>query len=44
MKQYWIDYWLANVGCVPDGLDMMIIVGLMCVTSMITIKVKNNIK
>jgi len=44
MKQYWIDYWLANVGCVPDGLDMMIIVGLMCVTSMITIKVKNRFK
>ena len=44
MKQYWTDYWLANMGCVPDGLDMTIIVGLMCLASMITIKVKNNIK
>ena len=38
MKQYWTDYWLANMGCVPDGLDMTIIVGLMCLASMITIK------
>jgi hypothetical protein len=44
MKQYWKDYWLADYGCVPDGLDLMIIVGIICLTSMITIKIKNNIK
>jgi|TARA_A100001201_G_scaffold80640_1_gene72053 hypothetical protein len=44
MKQYWQDYWLANMGCVPDGLDLIIVMGLMMITSIITIKVNNKIK
>tara|TARA_R100000664_G_scaffold34129_2_gene54214 strand:- start:3500 stop:3634 length:135 start_codon:yes stop_codon:yes gene_type:complete len=44
MKQYWQDYWLANIGCVPDGLDLIIVMGIIIITSTITIKVNNKIK
>ncbi len=44
MLKYWEGYWLANHGCVPDGLDFMIVILLMCVTSMITIKITNKNK
>tara|TARA_R100001530_G_C4208845_1_gene126831 strand:- start:219 stop:353 length:135 start_codon:yes stop_codon:yes gene_type:complete len=44
MKQYWQDYWLANTGCVPDGLDFMIVIGVVILTSIITIKLNNKIK
>jgi len=44
MKQYWQDYWLVNMGCVPDGLDLIIVMGIIMITSIITIKVNNKIK
>tara|TARA_R100001377_G_scaffold62650_1_gene38482 strand:+ start:94 stop:210 length:117 start_codon:yes stop_codon:yes gene_type:complete len=31
MKQYWKDYWLADYGCVPDGLDLMVIMGMIII-------------
>tara|TARA_R100000808_G_C2143793_1_gene151567 strand:+ start:1138 stop:1254 length:117 start_codon:yes stop_codon:yes gene_type:complete len=35
MKKYWEDYWLADYGCTPDGLDLMIIVGMIIIMLMI---------
>jgi len=36
MKQYWTDYWLYNQGCAPDGLDLMIIFGIIIIILMLT--------
>tara|TARA_X000001382_G_scaffold124395_1_gene108906 strand:+ start:55 stop:171 length:117 start_codon:yes stop_codon:yes gene_type:complete len=36
MKEYWNDYWMANYGCIPDGLDLMIIFGMITIIIMLT--------
>ena len=35
MNRYWEDYWLAEYGCIPDGLDLMIIFGMIIIILMI---------
>tara|TARA_R100001594_G_scaffold141107_1_gene186785 strand:+ start:269 stop:382 length:114 start_codon:yes stop_codon:yes gene_type:complete len=36
MRQYWTEYWMANYGCIPDGLDLMIIFGMITIIVMLT--------
>ena len=36
MNRYWKDYWLSGYGIVPDGLDLMIIFGMIIIILMLT--------
>lgn len=38
MKQYWKDWWLAEYGCTPDGLDIFIVILLILILMRLTDK------